>query len=284
MKKERSVVLVSGASSGLGKAVSEFLYEKGFNVYAGARSFKEETTEKREGSSGCLHRVNLDVTDPSSAKKLIERIKNDEGRIDVLINCAVHLVLGSVEDTSIDEYRGVLETGFFGDLNMIKGVLPVMRSQNNGLIINFSSINGVLGIPFQSAYVSLKFAIEGLTECLSLEVKDFGIDVVMLEPSDHRSGSKAYRPHAKLADSTNSAYYQRYKKVTGKISHDEETGSFPVGLAALIYKIILKQKPKLRYTVGKFDQRLSVVLKKILPGRLFEKVIYSYYYGGKDPK
>lgn len=270
-------VLVTGASSGLGLAVSNYLFEKGYNVYAGARSFKAESTKKHEVNNGCLHRVYLDVTDQSSIEKLVKQIENSEGRIDVLINCAVHLVLGSVEDTSIEEYKGVLETGYFGTLRMCKSVLPIMRNQRSGLIINFSSIYGELGAPFQSAYVSLKFAIEGLSESLSMEVKDFGINVVMVVPGDHRSGSKAYRPHAKLADSMDSPYYQHFIKAAGKMEFDEANGSDPEELANMIYRIILKNKPKLRYMKGKIYEKLSVKVKGMLPDKVFQSIICNYY-------
>lgn len=275
MEKTRSIVLVTGASSGLGFAVARYLFEKGYTVYAGARSFKSENIQQK--SEEYFYSVYLDVTDQASVDMLLEQIKMREGRLDVLVNCAAHLVLGSVEDTSIDEYRGVLETNFLGTLRMCKGVVPIMREQRSGLIINFSSINGVLGIPFQSAYVASKFAIEGFTESLSMEVKNYGIGIVMIEPGDHRSGSKNYRHHAKIADSISSPYHQYFTKVIHKIEFDETNGSYPTGLASLIYKITLKSKPKLRYTIGRLDQKFSIVLKKLLPGRLFEKIIYDYY-------
>jgi NAD(P)-dependent dehydrogenase (short-subunit alcohol dehydrogenase family) len=291
MKKQREVILVTGASSGLGLAVSKYLAEKGYKVYAGARSFKaaniDEAAVSKDSSKsledkpsdmkGSLRRIYLDVTDQATVDNAIDTIKKEEGKIDVLVNCAAHLVLGAIEDTDISEYRGVIETNFLGTVRMCKAVAPVMRNQRDGLIINFSSINGVLGIPFQSAYVSSKFAIEGFTECLSLEHKEFGVKVAMIEPSDHRSGSSNYRPHAKKADLTDSPYYERFKTVSGVIHHDETNGSYPEDLANRIYKITLKSNPRLRYTVGKFDQRLSVLVKKIVPGRVFEKIIYGYY-------
>jgi NAD(P)-dependent dehydrogenase (short-subunit alcohol dehydrogenase family) len=278
MKDENYVVLVTGASSGLGLAVAKYLASKGLKVYAGARSFKEVNNScEVEDSCKGLHRVFLDVTNQESIDKLIHSVMKEEGRVDILVNCAAYLVLGAVEDTFIEEYSGVLDTNFLGTVRMCKSVLPVMRKQKKGLIINFSSINGLLATPFQSAYVSSKFAIEGLTEALSMEVKDFGIDVTLVEPSDHKSGSRNYRPHARCADNVTSPYYERFIKVTNKIEHDETNGSDPEKLAAVVYNIISTRNRKLRYIVGKFDQRLSTVLKKLLPGRLFEKLIYGYY-------
>jgi NAD(P)-dependent dehydrogenase (short-subunit alcohol dehydrogenase family) len=278
MEKHKKIVLITGASSGLGLAVATHLANKGYIVYAGARSYRNDSENQVAlESSKIQNKVYLDVTDKTSVDEVIKRIIDKEGRLDILVNCAAYLVLGSVEDTSVDEYRGVLETNFLGMVTMCQSVIPIMRDQREGRIINFSSLNGLIGIPFQSAYVASKFAIEGMTECLSLEVKDFGIKVSLIEPSDHRSGSRNYRPHARKADLKTSAYYDKYVKITNKIAHDEETGSDPMKLSEVVYKVTRKRNPKLRYTVGKFDQRLSAVLKRILPARVFQMIVNSYY-------
>jgi NAD(P)-dependent dehydrogenase (short-subunit alcohol dehydrogenase family) len=278
MEKNKKIVLVTGASSGLGLAVATHLANMGYIVYAGARSYRNDSADQVVlDSHKKQNKVYLDVTDKTSVDEVIKRIIDKEGRLDVLVNCAAYLVLGSVEDTSVDEYRGVLETNFLGMVTMCQSVIPIMRDQREGRIINFSSLNGLIGIPFQSAYVASKFAIEGMTECLSLEVKDFGIKVSLIEPSDHRSGSRSYRPHARKADLKTSAYYDKYVKITKKIAHDEETGSDPMKLSEVVYKVTRKRNPKLRYTVGKFDQRLSAVLKRMLPARIFEMIVNSYY-------
>lgn len=272
MSVKDKVILVTGASSGLGLAVSKHLAESGYTVYAGARSF-----DGISDNNNPLKRVYLDVTDQSSIDKLIESIILKESKIDVLINCAAMLVLGSVEDTCIEEYEKVLSTNLMGTIRMCRAVLPNMRAHHSGLIINFSSIMGVLAIPFQSAYSSSKFAIEGFTEALSMETKNFGINVTMIEPTDHKSGSQKYRPHAALADSEKSVYRNQFEKAVSKIEYDESHGSEPDDLARQVEKIIQCRKPKLRYKAGKFDQKLSVALKRILPGRIFEKIISSYY-------
>lgn len=273
MNKKDKVILVTGASSGLGRAVSEHLAGAGYTVYAGARSFKGIPFDKNDS----LKRVYLDVTDQDSIDTLVKSIVSHESKIDVLINCAAVIVLGSVEDTSIEEYEKVFGTNLMGTIRMCRAVLPYMRAWRSGLIINFSSIMGLLAIPFQSAYSSSKFAIEGFTEALSLEARNFGINVTIIEPTDHKSGSQKYRLHAAMADSDNSAYKDLFSKVVSKIDYDESHGSEPERLARLVGKIIRRRKPKLRYKVGKFDQKLSVVLKRILPGRMFERIISSYY-------
>jgi NAD(P)-dependent dehydrogenase (short-subunit alcohol dehydrogenase family) len=273
----KKIILVTGASSGLGLAVARHLSHIGHTVYAGARSFGSERTK----TSPNLHEVYLDVSDTGSIESFVKTAIQNEGRIDVLINCAAVLVLGSVEDTSAEEYEKVINTNLFGTIGMCRAVLPYMREQRCGCIINFSSIMGLIAVPFQSAYTSSKFAIEGFTEALSMEVKDYGIKAILIEPTDHMSGSQKYRQHALSADSDSSPYHDLFLKVTEKIDYDEAHGSDPDRLAKFVAKIIQKRNPRLRYKIGKFDQKLSVLLKRILPGRVFESIIFSYYKSGK---
>jgi NAD(P)-dependent dehydrogenase (short-subunit alcohol dehydrogenase family) len=277
----RNVILVTGASSGIGLAVANYLFEKGYIVYAAARSFQNDFHEDSLLKEGRLHKVYLDVTKQPGIDELISMIKNREGRLDVLINCAVHYILGSVEDMSIEEFEGVIDAGLIGTLRMCKSVVPIMREQKDGLIINFSSLLGLFGIPFHSPYTAAKFAIEGLSEVLSMEVKDFGINVVIVEPGDHRSGSALYRLHAKKADSRKSVYYERFKKAAAVMERDEANGSEPMHLAALIEKIITNPKPKIRYKrIDQFEQKLVIIARKVLPGRLFEMLVADNYYKG----
>jgi NAD(P)-dependent dehydrogenase (short-subunit alcohol dehydrogenase family) len=272
------VVLVSGASSGLGLAIANHLAQTGHTVYAGARSYgSEDVTADKYDFGGRLKKTFIDVTDDTSIKNLVQDIILREGKVDALINCAAHLVFGSVEDTDIEEYKRVMETNLFGTLNVCKSVLPIMRKQGHGVIINVSSINGLMGIPFQSGYVTSKFAIEGLSECLSMEVKDFGIKVVILEPGDHRSGSENYRLHARKAGSPDSPYTDRFNSAVKRIGLDEAEGSDPQGVARLIARIISMKNPRLRYVIGRYDQSFAVFLKRITPGRLFERIIAGYY-------
>ncbi len=277
MKQDSKIIVVTGASSGLGLAVATHLAEMGNIVYAGARSYREESPDK-----GNLKKVYLDVTDQAGITALIERIIEMEGRIDVLINCAAVLVLGSVEDTTYEEFEKVLLTNTCGVVRTCKAVLPYMRNRNEGQIINFSSIMGLFAIPFQSAYSASKFAIEGFTEALRMETRNYGIKVSLVEPSDHKSGSRKYRPHAAAADLLSSPYRDLFLKVTSKIEYDEANGSDPEKLARLIGRIVQSRRPRLRYLTGKFIQKLSALLKKLLPGRLFESIIYSYYKDGQN--
>lgn len=276
MKNDTKVVLVTGASSGLGLATAANLYEKGFTVYAGARSFKSESTEQSQGNNGVLHKVYLDVTDEQSIENLVRDIIGREGRIDVLVNCAAILVLGSVEEIAMEEFQKVLDTNLYGTIRMCRAVLPYMRERKKGLIINFSSGAGLVGLPFQSAYSSSKFAIEGFSEVLRWEVKNFGIDVVAVEPGDSKSGSKDYRLHSINAGSEKSPYLANFKTVTEKFASDEAKGAEPIMVANKVCKIITKSKPHIRYNVFRSVEKM-LVLKMVLPSKVVEWIFFGYY-------
>lgn len=270
------VILVSGASSGLGAATARYLFEKGYTVYAGARSYKTESTESNpDGRPGILHKVYLDVTDMQSIERLVADIIQREGKIDVLVNCAAIIILGSVEDISMEEFHRVISTNLYGMINMCKQVLPQMRAVQKGLIINFSSGAGIIGIPYQSAYSSSKFAIEGFSEVLRWEVKKHGIDVVLVEPGDCKSGSQTYRMHAQKAD-TATPYSEDFKNVTAKIDSDEANGSEPIKAAQVVYKIINKSKPGIRYNVMKAIEKMPL-MKMLFPTWFIEWIFLDYY-------
>ncbi|HHV59116.1 MAG TPA: SDR family oxidoreductase [Clostridiaceae bacterium] len=273
MDNEKKVVLVSGASSGIGKAIAEYLAAEGHKVYAGARSYREQTGSDHEN----LKKVYMDVTKTDIVDSLVDNIVKTEGRLDVLVNCAAVYTLGSVEDLCLDEYRQVIDTNLFGTLSVCKAAIPHMRRQKHGYIINLSSIAGVVPIPFHSPYVMSKFAIEGLTQSMSMELKDFGINVVMIEPGDHRDGSLKCRKVSKSASLDTSPYYKKFIKVSGKLEWEEANGSDPKGVGRLVAQIINRPRPALRYTIGKFEQKLSMIVKKFVPGRMFEKIIDDYY-------
>ncbi len=275
--QKKKVVFIVGGSSGIGLSVAARLACGGMTVYSGARSFKGQEGESTFADGSGYRKLYVDVTNEETLQSAVAVILAAEGKIDVLINCAAQICLGAAEDLSVGEYHNIMNINYLGVIRSCQAVLPVMRKQQSGRIINFSSINGLLATPFTSAYVASKHAIEGFTEALSLEVKKWGIQVTLIEPTDHRNGAKASRKHAKRAMDENSPYYQEYKKVTEKIAHDEETGSDPADVGRLIYKVLQKKKLSLRYRVGKFDQKLIVTLKKILPTRMFERIIYDYY-------
>ena len=199
----QKTVWVTGASSGLGLHTAMQLQKDGWRVIAGARSFEE-------GEKDGMYRLKLDVTDEESVRRFCEKAA-EIAPPDALVQCAGMLVLGSCEETGTEEFRRVIDTNYLGMVRVNRAVLPLMRKQGHGKIVLFSSINGLLGIPFQGAYTASKHAIEGYAESLALEVKPFGIQVMLVEPGDHRSGSDKYRPHA-AAMSDGSPYAAEYER------------------------------------------------------------------------
>ncbi len=263
------VVWVSGASSGLGKHTALALKNAGWRVVAGARSF---AGREGEGEQGYL--LSLDVTDDESVARFSDAALTLFGVPDALCNCAGVLTLGAVEDVSPDEWRALLDTNLLGQARMIRAALPHMRARGAGKIVNFSSINGLLGIPFQGAYTASKHALEGMSECLALETRAQGIQVMLVEPGDHSGGSRAYRGHASRQTP---AYAEAYKAATARIAGDEDGGLSPQRLGERVARAMSRKRMPFRLIVAKFDQRLAVLLHDVLPPGLFARIIGGYY-------
>ncbi len=267
-------VWITGASSGLGLHTAMALREAGFQVVAGARSYGD--AEKRQDDL-CLP---LDVTSEESVLSFVESALSITGAPDVLIHCAGVLNLGACESYGDDEIRKVMDTNFFGLTRMVRHVLPLMRERKQGRIVAFSSINGLLGIPFEGAYTASKHAIEGYLECLRMEVAPFGIEVMAVEPGDHSSGSSVYRAHSQGMTET-SPYHAAYEKGISVIRHDEQNGSSPRRLGKKVARVLQRKHLPGRLLIAKWDQRMAVILHDVLPTRLFSRFIASYY---KQPK
>ena len=270
-KRMANVVWITGASSGLGLHTALALEQAGYRVIAGARSFGNG--EKKIDGCLCLP---LDVTDEGSIDRFVKTALGEWGEPDVLINCAGMLILGACESYETEELRRVMETNFLGQCAMISRVMPMMRKRGKGRIVNFSSINGLLGIPYQGAYVASKHAIEGYSECLALEGKPFGVEVMLVEPGDHRSGARAYR-HIARGMGEFSPYQKDFELAAAVIAHDEENGSDPDALGRKIVKALSKKHLPRRLRVAKFDQHLAVFIHDLLPRWLYEGILSSYY-------
>ena len=262
------VVWITGASSGLGLHTAAALKEDGWRVIAGARSFED-------GEADGLYRLKLDVTDGDSVRRFCEKAA-EIGRPDALVQCAGMLVLGSCEETATEEFRRVIDTNYLGMVRVNRAVLPLMREQGGGKIVMFSSINGLLGIPFQSAYTASKHAIEGYAECLQMEAKPFGIQVMLVEPGDHRSGSDKYRPHA-AAMGEGSPYATAYNSAVRQIHHDESNGSDPDVLGRKIAKTLDRKRIPFRKRIASPDQHLAVWVHRFLGARLNAAILRKYY-------
>ncbi len=266
------VVVITGASSGIGKCCAEYLVQKKFRVYGTSRKPITTADEITSSSTNLIKMIQLDVDDESSVNRGIDHIMARESRIDVVINNAGFAIIGSMEDTTITEAKSQFETNFFGALRVCRAVLPIMRNQQSGYIVNISSIGGLIGLPFQSAYCASKFALEGAMETLRLEVRPFGIHVILVEPGDYKTELTEHRLKTEQSMS-NSGYLDRFKKAMRKVELGEQNGPNPESIAILVNKIISMNSPRLRYTVGRFSQRIAVPLKKVLPSCLFESII-----------
>jgi NAD(P)-dependent dehydrogenase (short-subunit alcohol dehydrogenase family) len=276
--KTPRVVLITGASSGIGKACAIHLSGKGYRVYGTSRSVRAlpGTPSHETGRSAAFEMIPMDVNSEESVERAVEFIVKREKRLDVLVNCAGYGLAGAAEDTGAEEAHDQVETNFFGVFRLCRNVLPIMRRQRGGYIVNISSIGGLIGIPFQSLYSASKFALEGFTEALRTEVHQFGIRVVLIEPGDFRTGFTAHRSKA-VASEENPVYKELFAKALGVMEADEMNGPTPEKIGPLLERIITTRSPKPRYRIGPASERLAVELKKVMPARLFEWAIMKYY-------
>lgn len=263
----QKVILITGASSGFGKATAELLAQRGHIVYGTSRTTKEHPS---------VHFLNMDVRDRESIASGVRQIIEKEGRIDVLVNNAGMGIGGSLELATPEEIDLQMGTNFMGCVNMCQAVLPHMRKQRQGRIINLSSIGGIMGLPYQGYYSASKFAIEGFSEALSAEVKGFGITVSMVEPGDFATGFTASRKNSTLT-LENEDYGDSFRRSLNLIEKEENGGLKPEVLARRIAKIVECRHPKLRYVVANLEQWFSVVVKRILPGNWFVGILRNYY-------
>lgn len=264
------VVWLSGGSSGLGRYLTEALLEKGDTVIAGARGFAGET-------KGRLHCLQLDVTNAESVQAFIEKAL-PIAQPDVLINAAGIMRFGSMEDIPLCEVQAVLDVNVLGTLRMTQGFLKHRDTEKRGLIVNFSSINGLLSTPFQGAYSLSKHALEGMSEALQMELRGQNVDVMVVEPGDHRGGSEKHRVFCK---NTSEKYKALLDRATGRIREDENNGSSPLRFAKRLANKIHAKKRPFRLRIAKMDQHLAVFLHDALPGGLFLKIIGDYYLKGE---
>ena len=262
------VVLITGGSSGIGKSVGEFLSKKGFIVYGTSRNPENITNHP-------FKLVTLDVTNTETISQAVDTIITNEGRLDVLVNNAGMGITGSVEDTPTDEMRKVFNTNFFGAIDVMKAVLPQMRKQKNGLIINVTSIAGYMGLPFRGIYSATKGALEITTEAIRMEVKSFGIEVCNVAPGDFATNIASGRYHTPVFE--DSPYKETYQQNLDLMDAHVDSGGDPIQMARTIYKIINTQKPKVHYRVGDFMQKFSIVLKRILPDKTYEKMLMNHF-------
>lgn len=262
-------VLITGGSSGIGKSIGEYLVDNGFTVYGTTRSL----IKNKEFQEFPL--LQMDVRNPESVQNAVTDMIEKEGRLDVLINNAGVGITGPVEETPHEEILSAFDTNFNGPLHVIKAVLPQMRGQKSGLIINITSLAGYMGLPYRGIYSATKSALEIITETLRMEVKDFGVHIANLAPGDFATNIAAGRYHSPLTE--DSPYKESYGATLQQINEDVDKGENPIMVAKSVLAIINTKHPKVHYKVGTFTQKISPILKALLPDKVFEKMLLNHY-------
>ena len=273
------VAVVTGTSSGIGFETALALARDGYYTYATMRdttkSDKINEIAKKENLK--IHVLELDVDDENSAKTAIKQILDQKQRIDVLVNNAGWALWGCVEDVSVDEFKTQFETNFFSIIRLIQEVGPTMRKQNSGTIINISSVVGRIGFPASPAYISSKFALEGLSESLRFELAPFGVNVVIIEPGVIKTNFMKNMQLAKKSE-LDTVYRDITVKVVSGVKMMAEMGTNPKVVADTIVKAVKEEKPLPRYIVGN-DASMFLEAKKSKTDIEFENYLKKELYG-----
>ena len=263
MTTARPVALITGAAAGIGKATSAGLVEAGFEVVGTSRNTSEITP--RDGVTF----LDLDVTSDESVSNAVQRVIEQFERLDVLINNAGVGAMGAAEELSLAQHQNVFDINVFGPIRMTKAVLPHMRTQGSGRVINISSVLGFIPAPFMAAYAASKHAIEGYSESLDHEVREHGVRVLLVEPAYTNTGfeTNAIRPDTPLP-----TYAKQRHTMNDLMAAAISDGDDPAAVADVIVTAATDPKPKLRYTAGPAANRVST-LRRIAPSRAFDKQI-----------
>lgn len=219
--------------------------------------------------------IKADVCNEQDCSNAVRRVIEAEGTIDVFINNAGMGIAGPLEFNTLEEARHQMDVNWMGMVRFLHYVVPVMRRQGYGKILCVSSIGGLIGLPYQGLYSASKFAVEGYCEALRLELRPFGVDVIVVEPGDFATSFTARRKSVSNPEAI--GIYKSYAESLKSIEHDEQSGLKPEYLAKKVSKIILKKRPAYNYIISTFEQRLSVTCKRILPPRWFASIMAAYY-------
>ena len=261
------IILITGITSGFGRAMAKKLTAEGHKVYGTYR----KDSEPLEG----VTYIKCEVTDEAQVEVAVKQVLDDEGRIDVFINNAGMGIGGPLEFSSLEDAHRQMDVNWMGMVRFLHWVVPAMRKQGGGRIIAFSSIGGLMGLPYQGLYSASKYAIEGYCEALRLELRGTGISVTVVEPGDFSTNFTAQRKS--VAGPEVAAAYPGYARSLASIEHDENNGLKPEFLAGKIAKIVKAKRPPYKIIIASFLQKLSVFVKSIVPRRTFAKILSLYY-------
>jgi short-subunit dehydrogenase len=274
--RNKKVAVVTGSSTGIGFETSLLLARNGFYTYATMRNLDKSKaiTSLKQKEKLSLEILQLDVTADESVKKAINKITSEQERIDVLVNNAGYALVGAFEELSIEEFKEQYETNVFGVIRVTQAVLPIMRNQRCGTIVNISSIAGKIGFPLTSAYVSSKFALEGLSESMAYEIEQFGIKVILIEPGVIKTNFDNNLKIGKMVhNNLNSSYAEMTQKRINGFKSRFENGSPSIDVAKVILKTITSENPtKLRYLVGN-DAFKLIKIRNNVSDKKFRKLV-----------
>ncbi len=260
----KSVILVTGASAGIGRKCATHLASAGWTVIGASR---------RGTSSDSWRGVPMDVDRDRSVERAFEIVDAEYGQLNAVLACAGWGLAGAAERTSLEDAKAQFETNFWGAVRVVNATLPRLRERGGGHVVLMSSIAGILGIPYQAFYSASKFALEGYAESLAYEVAPFNVHVTLVEPGNFKTDFTAARRKVEL--SVNDPYRGACEKAITVMERDEVNGADPVDVARAVEKILRSKNPPRRVSVGKFDERMGIMGKRLLPFRLFERAAMS---------
>lgn len=273
---DQSVAIVTGSSSGIGFETSLTLARNGFYTYATVRKLDDGSipiTDIAKKEDLSLQTIQLDVNNEQSVIDGVNRISEEKGRIDVVVNNAGYALMGALEETSMDEIKAQFETNFFGALRVMQAVIPTMRKQRRGKIVNVTSVAGRIALPLNSVYHGTKFALEGLSESIQYELESFGIKIILIEPGGVASNfiKNLKMAHAKASDPTKSPYRRIENRMLEAFKKIEQNGIHPSEVAKVILDAVTSEDPQLRYLVGN-DAATIMEARKNMSDREFENM------------
>lgn len=272
----KKVALITGASSGIGESTALLLHQNAYTVYGAARRVDKMKHLKEKG----INTVSLDVTSEESIQSCVQQIMNKEARIDVLVNNAGYGSYGAIEDVPLEEARRQFEVNIFGLARLSQLVLPAMRENRYGKIVNISSMGGKVYTPFGGWYHATKHALEGLSDCMRLETKDFGIDVIIVEPGGIETPWGTIAAENLKKTSGNGAYAPFANRVADGMAkmYVANTLSKPEVIAKTILKAVTAKRPKTRYVAGKYAKPM-LFIRRYFSDRFFDRLILSQMKG-----